>query len=311
MNKEFTGRSFLFRPDKIVFPDFEVGRTYSQKVSVTNVSLSFNTFKVMDLSMGIRDFFRISYQRPGRMSAGTTCELTITFTPVLSTPISDSLGLLAETGEVRVPLIAFTRQCDIRVASHSLVDFEGLSVAETRSIRVTLENRGGLASDVNMSLLKYIDDDGVEHEASSAFHIPLTGQIGGHSTSYIEIKFAPQTMGVHRALLCFMFSAPNTPPIHLPLLGQSIDAPIYLEKTELDFQICQVGQLYRDTLAIANRGKIALKTVISVPSGLEDAIEFVPNVAFVQAHSKQRIAGTASSADLGGSSKYSNEKIED
>lgn len=43
---------------------------------VTNVSLSFNTFKLVDLPDKIRDFFKVSYIPPGRMSAGTSCVIS-------------------------------------------------------------------------------------------------------------------------------------------------------------------------------------------------------------------------------------------
>lgn len=50
--------------------DYFVFITYVQ-LTITNVSLSFNTFKILDLPVRVSDFFKISYTPPGRLSAGT------------------------------------------------------------------------------------------------------------------------------------------------------------------------------------------------------------------------------------------------
>lgn len=49
------------------------------QVSVTNVSLSFNTFKVLELPARVSDFFKIYYSPPGRLSAGTGVNIEGTF----------------------------------------------------------------------------------------------------------------------------------------------------------------------------------------------------------------------------------------
>lgn len=67
------GESFISKPEKVEFLDFEVGSVHKQTILLTNVSLSFNSFKFLPLSPKIRDFFKIKYNFPGRMSAGTSC----------------------------------------------------------------------------------------------------------------------------------------------------------------------------------------------------------------------------------------------
>ena len=64
------GDAFIPTPKKIVFRDFEVGKKYKQRCSLTNVSYTFNTFKVLDIDMEFRGLFDVEYQFPGRMSAG-------------------------------------------------------------------------------------------------------------------------------------------------------------------------------------------------------------------------------------------------
>ena len=79
--KEFTGTPFLSSPSVIWFKDFTVNQSETITFDLTNVSNTFNHFRVLSLSDRIKDFFEISYEKPGRMSAGMTCKLSITFLP--------------------------------------------------------------------------------------------------------------------------------------------------------------------------------------------------------------------------------------
>lgn len=46
MGLEHKGEAFRTTPAVVLFKDFEVGQTYRQVITVTNVSLGRNTFKV-------------------------------------------------------------------------------------------------------------------------------------------------------------------------------------------------------------------------------------------------------------------------
>jgi hypothetical protein len=79
--REFKGTSFISKPEAIVFKDFDVGVSHTQTILFTNVSFSFNSFKLLPLDDNIKDFFHIQYTPTGRMSAGLSTTITITFTP--------------------------------------------------------------------------------------------------------------------------------------------------------------------------------------------------------------------------------------
>lgn len=77
---------------------------------LTNVSLSFNSFKVLPLDDEIKDFFEITYTPSGRMSAGLSTTIQIVFTPKVrkdakGEDIHSVLPLLAETGPIDIPII--------------------------------------------------------------------------------------------------------------------------------------------------------------------------------------------------------------
>lgn len=55
--REFKGTSFTSKPDVILYKDFTVGAAHTLNVLFTNVSFSFNSFKLLPLEDKIKDFF--------------------------------------------------------------------------------------------------------------------------------------------------------------------------------------------------------------------------------------------------------------
>jgi hypothetical protein len=101
--------------------------TYSQVILVTNVSLSFNSFKVLPLDDEIKDYFEITYTPSGRMSAGLSTTIQIVFTPKVmkdskGVDINNFLPLLAETGPINIPIVCTCQKALIDVES-PIVDF--------------------------------------------------------------------------------------------------------------------------------------------------------------------------------------------
>lgn len=154
--REFKGRSFLAEnlthpeyQDKIQFLDFKVGEVYKQTIRLTNVSYTFNTFKLKHLGDDIRDFFEIEYKLPGYISAGLTCDLHITFEPKIPEDINTELPLLAETGHIGIPLICATPKTKISVEPRA-IEFvhsdQGVPLCEEVTEFVTITNSGALGT---------------------------------------------------------------------------------------------------------------------------------------------------------------------
>ncbi len=57
--KPFVGRAFLADPPELWFRDFDVGQPQHLHFTLTNVSHTFNHFKLLALSDDVRDFFEI------------------------------------------------------------------------------------------------------------------------------------------------------------------------------------------------------------------------------------------------------------
>lgn len=49
MGREFSGDAFMPSPGVALFKDFEVGQTYTQRISITNRSYDLNTFRVVQV----------------------------------------------------------------------------------------------------------------------------------------------------------------------------------------------------------------------------------------------------------------------
>ncbi|KAK2188128.1 hypothetical protein NP493_143g01026 [Ridgeia piscesae] len=145
--REFKGRPFYSKPDVIHFKDFDVGKTYRKKVLLTNVSYTVNYCKLTGITEHLKDFIETSFDPPGQMSAGLTCELQVTFKPMINEDLEGEVTFLAQTGPFSIPLICTTKKCDLSVSSQ-LIDFGVSVIGETLHKSVTLVNRGALGTKV-------------------------------------------------------------------------------------------------------------------------------------------------------------------
>jgi hypothetical protein len=118
--KEFKGdAAFLSTPKIVEYKDFEINKRYKQVVEVTNVSLTFNQFKMLPLADDVRDYFDIDFTPPGRMSAGVSMKFVVWFEPKIYKDIFSSIPILAKTGRIDFPLHCVTKKTILTVTSPS------------------------------------------------------------------------------------------------------------------------------------------------------------------------------------------------
>jgi hypothetical protein len=193
--REFQGQAFLSKPKVLLFKDFVVGKVYTKKLTLTNVSYTFSTFKVraanfapyadralrvhmrlapppppsdttqcspqrplhhvtqvLSVEDEYKDFFDISYNFPGAMSAGMSCTLTVKFDPRLNQDIDTTIPCLGETGPFAIPLKARIKRRIISLVPNSGVYFGMVTVAESRTATLTLVNDGALRADFTIDI---------------------------------------------------------------------------------------------------------------------------------------------------------------
>ncbi|XP_075413892.1 cilia- and flagella-associated protein 74 [Tenrec ecaudatus] len=143
---EFKGRPFNSKPELIHFKDFDIGKVYKKKITLINATYTINYCKLVGVEEHLRDFIHIDFDPPGPMSAGMSCEVLVTFKPMLNQDLEGSVSFLAQTGGFSVPLICSAKKCSLSL-DKSLIDFGCYVVGETTSRVLTLTNVGGLGTE--------------------------------------------------------------------------------------------------------------------------------------------------------------------
>ena len=112
--RQFKGPGFASKPEVLLFKDFEVGEKYIKRFTLTNISNTFNSFKLAPFDSSLENFLSVSYERQGRMSAGVSCVVELTFTPQINEDIDTVLHFLSETGPGAIPIrvrMLYSRKC--------------------------------------------------------------------------------------------------------------------------------------------------------------------------------------------------------
>jgi hypothetical protein len=144
--REFKGQSFIPKPAEVMFKDFEVGKTYKRIFTLTNASYTFNSFKILDLDNEYIDFFLVTFEKPGRMSAGVSCPLEVEFTPQVNKDIFTTLKFFTETGPIEVPLVCLIKRCAPRVLTTE-IDFGSVVIGEKQFVPVHITNSQAISTD--------------------------------------------------------------------------------------------------------------------------------------------------------------------
>lgn len=172
----FEGASFVSKPSQLIFQDFVVGQVYRQRFVLTNASFTFNSFQLLDLTDQYIDFFTLTYQRPGRMSAGVSCSLDIEFHPHLNQDIETEVKFLTETGPISIPLKCYIRRCAPRVQQTEL-SFGDVILGQVMTLPIQIKNTEAIGSNFQVSI-QYNDmnqHDNHSHDSAplkSAFRVP-------------------------------------------------------------------------------------------------------------------------------------------
>ncbi|XP_032616781.1 cilia- and flagella-associated protein 74 [Hylobates moloch] len=145
LGREFQGRPFHSRPELLHFKDFDIGKVYKKKITLVNTTYTINYCKLVGVEEHLRDFIHVAFDPPGRLSAGMSCEVLVTFKPMINKDLEGNISFLAQTGEFSVPLKCSTKKCSLSL-DKELIDFGSYVVGETTSRTITLTNVGGLGT---------------------------------------------------------------------------------------------------------------------------------------------------------------------
>uniref|UniRef100_A0A4X2MBJ8 Cilia and flagella associated protein 74 n=1 Tax=Vombatus ursinus TaxID=29139 RepID=A0A4X2MBJ8_VOMUR len=160
--REFKGCPFYSKPDLIHFKNFDVGKTYKKKMTLINASYTINYCKLVGVEDHLKDFITIHFDPPGPMSAGISCEVLITFRPMINKELEGNITFLAQTGSFSIPLKCTTKKCVLSL-DKELIDFGTYVVGEIVSRTITLENHGALGTKFQL----HRDTEKWDYEAKS------------------------------------------------------------------------------------------------------------------------------------------------
>nr|XP_010348640.2 cilia- and flagella-associated protein 74 isoform X1 [Saimiri boliviensis boliviensis]XP_039330534.1 cilia- and flagella-associated protein 74 isoform X1 [Saimiri boliviensis boliviensis] len=193
LGHEFQGRPFNSKPELLHFKDFDVGKVYKKKITLVNTTYTINYCKLVGVEDHLQDFIHVDFDPPGPLSAGMSCEVLVTFKPMINKDLEGNVSFLAQTGEFSVPLKCSTKKCSLSL-DKELIDFGSYVVGETTSRTITLTNVGGLGTSFKIlpasepceaddsqsilklsSLLTYEDKSVYDKAATSISEQPLEG----------------------------------------------------------------------------------------------------------------------------------------
>ncbi|XP_064156962.1 cilia- and flagella-associated protein 74 isoform X2 [Anguilla rostrata] len=145
LGKEFRGCPFVSKPEFIHFKDFDVGKTYKKKITLTNVTYSTNYCKLLGVTELLKDFISIHFEPPGPMSPGMACDMMATFKPMINKDLDGEVQFLSAAGPFSVPLRCTIKKCSLSIDC-GLIDFGTHVVGETISRTITLTNQGAVGT---------------------------------------------------------------------------------------------------------------------------------------------------------------------
>ncbi|NXE76327.1 CFA74 protein, partial [Cochlearius cochlearius] len=143
--REYEGCTFYSKPCCIHFKDFDVGQIYKKKIALINASYSVNFCRLVGISEWLKDFIGVHFDPPGKISAGMSCEVVVTFKPMINETLEGEVMFMAQTGSFSVPLKCTAKRC-ILALDKELIDFGSHVVGETISRTINLTNSGALGT---------------------------------------------------------------------------------------------------------------------------------------------------------------------
>ncbi|XP_061207668.1 cilia- and flagella-associated protein 74 isoform X9 [Neopsephotus bourkii] len=144
-SREHKGCAFYSKPSCIHFKDFDVGQVYKKKIVLINASYSVSCCRLVGISEWLKDFISVHFDPPGKMSPGMSCEVVVTFKPMINKTLEGEVLFMAQTGSFAVPLKCTAKRC-ILALDKELIDFGSHVVGETISQTISLTNSGALGA---------------------------------------------------------------------------------------------------------------------------------------------------------------------
>ena len=300
MGKTYEKAGFTSSPAAVEFRDYDpdnlvpLARTFT----LTNTSLSFNSFKVLPLPDSIRDLFKIEFKPPGRMSAGISCKIKVTFHPRVPQDINSFLDIHTSISKMSIPLVANYAKAK-PVIRTPVVDVGHTTRGSQGKGFIKVVNEGARAITFHTEI-RTIEKHG--EDSNDKFSAPPSSHLKGYGETYVPIHFsspgidaeenAGDTPKDFAAKAAISFDPVNVgkdaegleDPVELLVKAKSLPLPLYLIDCTLDIKTCMKGKPYRVEIPVLNRGTVSYKTQIKFPPKIREMglINICSTFGFVQ-----------------------------
>ena len=215
----FEGDAFAPSPRVVAFHDFAVGKKYTKKVTLTNVSFAASTFRVMPFEDHAHaTVLEVSYEHPGSVRAGMSGVIFVKFTPTAAVALDAYLPLSTPSGVAFVPIECRPRRADVRVVQPEL-EFGEVVAGERVALVAELRNEGAVATPFSLRaasaetvcpVMRETDIDGTDNVVSSVsiFEARVRGAgrvrddgstvsategvVPGYGSVFVDVAYAPR-----------------------------------------------------------------------------------------------------------------------
>ncbi|ERE83315.1 hypothetical protein H671_2g6798 [Cricetulus griseus] len=317
--REFKGRPFNSKPEVIHFKDFDIGKVYKKKITLINATYTINYCKLVGVEENLKDFIHIDFDPPGPMSAGMSCEVLVTFKPMLSLD-KDLIDFGSYVvGETTSRIITLTNVGGLGTKFKILLDSQFYEMEEVQPIvkissLYTCEDKSLYEKILTSLSEQRLDGNGFsppdilsrkESEkldemeetavASAMTMVPsdeqaeitlgevTEGEIAPFSSIKVPIIFTPVIPGEVQTKFKVMFKNPTCPTLYFRATGIAIDVPVWVPRTMVDLKICMYDRLYQDSIIVHTRYHVA--STFKIPAlwrqRQEDLCEFETSLLYI------------------------------
>jgi ASPM-SPD-2-Hydin domain-containing protein/HYDIN/CFA65/VesB family protein len=257
---------FSGSPD-LTFPSRTInsGPSGAQTVTITNTDSVDHTITSVSAGGADGGQFNVDGSACGLVTAGSSCDVSVTFDPTSTGPKSATVDIASDDGSGSVATLSGTGISFLASASPATLGFNSHVINTSTSLPVTLTNTG--TEDLTVSGVSILN-------ATAGAGFSATGCVGplaAGGSCQISVTFNPTAAGSHTATLSISDSATNGPQT-VALSGTATAAGVSVPAT-LDFGNVLPNTTATKTLTITNNGSAPLNvSAISLLGGLPFAV---------------------------------------
>lgn len=284
-------RPFSCNPKEVIFRDFDVGLSYTTNVKLSNITNSFNCFRVLPFSPEYSDVISVNYELPPRIAAGLSWDIQINFCPQTNEDISTKLQIATESGYFFLPVRTLKKRAFVTVEC-SEVDFGTLTLGDNKRKTITLSNNGASVGPVYISgsFKKIAEKMHVDPVSKQEFPFliinPLMYRVDvpPFSKFQIDLVFAPYEEVELDCTIIFSDRHEGCGnDFVVAVRGQATSLPVHVSSLALNFSWCFYGCTYSGEVSIMNSSNITAIVEPEVPKELQSVIKFDPKMVCIQA----------------------------